>query len=89
MSFLAAFFELPVAQQQRVAELMNGHLKRNPKQMNPPLLKQLKGAHSHLRQFECGGPRRLLYEVDDAAMKVTIVYLGGHPEWEKRGKVRL
>ena len=86
--FLGAFLALPESQQVRVSELMNDHLPYRPKEMRPPLLKQLKGSYGHLRQFECGQSRRLLYEIDDTSMTVRIVYLGEHPEWDKPGKVR-
>jgi hypothetical protein len=52
--------------------------------MIPGLLKALKGTWTGIYQFECGGGRRLLYEVDDAARTVRILYLGNHPEWHKR-----
>lgn len=85
--FWEALERLPAAQQDRVTELMDGHLVRDPKRMHPPMLKQLKGRFAHLYQFECGKSKRLLYEVDDAGRTVRIVYLGEHPEWEKRGKM--
>lgn len=85
--FIEAFLALPDAQQTRVSELMNGHLKENPREMHPPMLKQLKGAQSHLYQFECGKSQRFIYEIDEPSKEVRVVYLGHHPPWEQRGKV--
>ena len=84
--YLAEFMALPESQQQRVADLYNNHLPFEPHVMKPPMLKRLKGAQDHLRQFECGD-KRLHYEIDDEDMEVRIVGLGKHKEWEKRGKV--
>lgn len=85
--FIRAFLALPDAQQQRLSELMNGHLKADPRRMHPSLLKQLKGAQSHLCQFECGRSQRFIYEIDEGARQVRVVYLGHHSPWEQRGKV--
>jgi len=84
--YWAAFEALPEAQQVRVSELMANHLPFRPNQMRPPLLKQLHGTHSHLKQFECGS-HRLIYEVLEDEAKVRVVFLGLHPPWEKRAKV--
>lgn len=86
--FWAALEAAPAAQQERITELMAGHLITSPKTMRPPLLKQLAGPYRHLRQFECGRSRRLLYEVDDEHDVVRIVYLGEHPEWDRAGKLK-
>lgn len=85
--YLAEYFALPEAQQDRVSDLYNNKLPYTPKGMRPPMLKRLKGAQSHLYQFDCGSGKRLHYEVDDDEMVVKIVGLGKHLEWEKRGKV--
>lgn len=84
--YVAAFTSLPESQQKRVSDLYNNHLPNQPHKMMPPMLKRLKGQQSHLRQFTCGN-WRLHYTIDDEAMLVTIVDLGKHKEWEKRGKV--
>lgn len=85
--FFAMLATFPEDQQDRVTQLMANHLTTRPSQTRPPMLKRLKGVQAHLYQFECGGPRRLLYEIDQPNRRVLIVYLGQHPEWEKRGKV--
>ena len=82
--FIAAFLALPESQQARVSDLMNNHLPYRPAQMKPPLLKQLKGTYSHLRQFKLGDSPRLEYQIDEAAKLVRIVYLGPHRNWDKR-----
>lgn len=87
-----AYFEelerCPPSQQERVSELVADVLPVNPQATQPPLLKRLRGAYSHLWQFECGSSRRLLYSVDDATKTVRIEYFGPHPPWEKPGKLR-
>jgi mRNA-degrading endonuclease RelE of RelBE toxin-antitoxin system len=54
-------------------------LPQRPKVQNPPLIKRLRGKHSHLWQFEMS--RRLIWEVDDVTRTVKIVYFGLHPDW--------
>lgn len=84
--YIEAFLRLPESQQEQVGDLYTNHLPHRPRMVKPPMLKRLKGAQSHLYQFECGKGERLHYEVDDVAMEVRIVGLGKHMEWEKRGK---
>ncbi len=84
--FFAKLGALPASQQERITELMAGHLCHSPKQMRPPLLKELRGSWRGVYQFELGRATRLLYEVDDAGRKVRITYLGQHPEWDKKRK---
>lgn len=88
---LDEFFEIlerfPESQQQRVTEFLSLHLTTRPRTMIPGLLKELKGKWKGVYQFECGGPRRLLYEVDEQARKVRVTYLGEHPDWDKRGRM--
>lgn len=67
---------------------MAQHLPARPKVMIPGVLKELKGQWAGIYQFECGGPRRMLYEVNEEQRVVTIIYLGNHPRWEKRRPVR-
>jgi mRNA-degrading endonuclease RelE of RelBE toxin-antitoxin system len=82
--FFAKLGSLPASQQERVTELMAGHLTRAPKEMHPPLLKALHGTWRGVYQFELGQDNRLLYEVDSDARVVRIVFLGHHPQWDRR-----
>lgn len=85
--FWDALEAVAAAQQERITAFMAGHFSHQPRVMIPGQLKRLKGAHSHLHQLECGKDR-LLYEIHEQPRRVVrIVYLGKHPEWEKRGKV--
>lgn len=86
--FWQALESVAAAQQERITAFMAGHFTYQPRVMIPGQLKRLKGAHSHLHQLDCGKDR-LLYEVADEPERVVrIVYLGKHPEWDKKGKVR-
>ena len=87
-AFFAVLATFPPAQQKRITDFMAGHLSERPKVMVPGQLKELKGAWSGVYQLDCGKGRRLLYEVDDGARKVRIIYLGEHPEWDKRHKMQ-
>jgi mRNA-degrading endonuclease RelE of RelBE toxin-antitoxin system len=82
--FFAVLESFPPAQQERITDFMANHLAVRPRVMIPGVLKELKGNWSGVYQLECGGPRRLLYEVDDSGHAVTIIYLGHHPQWGKR-----
>ncbi|HNM79234.1 MAG TPA: hypothetical protein PKI89_12755 [Tepidiformaceae bacterium] len=85
--YLKEYMALPPNQQARVADLYNNHLPYRPAEMKPPWLKRLKGTQSHLRQFDCGGGKRLHYVIDEEAKEVRIVGLGKHLEWDKKNKV--
>ena len=84
--YLKEFLSLPESQQVRVIDLFNNHLPHRPAQMKPPILKRLKGNHSHILQFDCGD-KRLHYVIDEEQREVRIIGLGKHLEWEKRNKV--
>ena len=83
--FWVALETQPPSQQGRVTQFMVSHLSVRPRATIPGQSKRLKATYSHLYQLDCGKDR-LLYEVDDDLRTVRIVYLGPHPEWEKRGK---
>ncbi len=82
--FFAILETFPRSQQDRVTDFMANHLAVRPKVMIPGQLKELKGKWSGVYQLECGRGRRLLYEVDERGKKARILYLGDHPEWQKR-----
>ncbi len=84
--FWDALKTFPPAQQELIIEFMAQHFTLRPRVMIPGKLKELKGTYRGTYQLECGGGRRLLYEIDEPGKKVRIVYLGNHPEWEKRRK---
>ncbi len=77
---------MPESQQFRVTEFVASVLTLEPKASVIPGVKRLHGAQSHIWQFE-SGIRRLLYEIDEDAREVRIVYLGPNPDWKKRAKV--
>ena len=81
--FFAMLESFPASQHERVTDFMANHLQVRPRVLIPGQLKQLKARWRGIYQFECGGSRRLLYEVDDSRRVVRIIYLGEHPEWEK------
>ncbi len=54
----------------------------------PGSMKEVKARWRGVYQFECGGSRRMLYEVDDSFRVVRIIYLGEHPEWGKSRPIR-
>lgn len=86
--FWDALERLPKSQQARVTEFMARHFAVRPRVIIPGQLKRLKGNHSGLFQLNAG-KNRLLYEVEDVPERVVrIVYLGPHPDWKKRGKIR-
>jgi hypothetical protein len=68
---------------------MAGHLTRAPRQMRPPLLKELRGRWKGVYQFELSEDCRLMYEVEDEPVrKVRIIFLGTqHPQWDKRRRM--
>ena len=82
--FFRVLATFPLSQQERVTEFMANHFATRPKAMIPGVLKALRGPWSGTYQLECGGGRRLLYEIDEIERAVRIVYLGSHPEWERR-----
>ena len=85
--FFTILQTFPPAQQERITDFMAVHLSVRPTVMIPGVLKRLSGKWANTYQLECGRNRRLLYEVDDGTRTVKIVYLGFHPEWEKRRRV--
>jgi len=86
--FFAILETFPASQQELITEFMALHFTVRPRVMVPGKLKELKGAYRGVYQLECGGGRRLLYEIDEPKKLVQIIYLGNHPEWEKRQKMR-
>jgi len=85
--FFQVLQTFPPAQQERVIQFMAQHFTRRPKVMIPGQLKALRGKWQGTFQLECGGGRRLLYEVDEQRRAVNIIYLGDHPEWDKHRKM--
>lgn len=84
--FFAELQTFPDAQQKRITDFMAGYLRTKPRTIIPGQLTEMHGRWEGVFSLECGKSRRLMYEVDDATRTVRIIYLGKHPEWEKRRK---
>ena len=46
-------------------------------------LKELKGEHKGLWQYDIDRDYRIVYRIDEALRTVTVEYVGHHPEWGK------
>lgn len=59
------------------------HLSRTPTTPIPGKLKQLRGEYRGHYQFSVDQQRRVIYRVDEQAMRVFIEYVDSHPDWRK------
>lgn len=47
-------------------------------------LKELKGEHRGLWQFDIDRDYRIIYRIDDEAKQILIEYIGYHPDWGRK-----
>ncbi len=68
------------AQRERVIAFLRDHLQHTPrKRRDSRDLKQLKGSHRDVWQFDIDRSYRLQYTIDDERGEVNVEYIGPHP----------
>ncbi len=80
------------SQRETALDFLENYLPHTPKTWRPDgKLKQLKGEHAGLWQFDIDRQYRIVYAVDQQVRQVNVEYLGFHPDWgarSRRGRVR-
>lgn len=74
---------LPLSAQEKVTALWRDHTQYTPTKRIPGKLKELRGVHKGLFQFDITKDKRMIYRVDEDSKTVYIEHIGGHPEWRQ------
>lgn len=73
------------AQRERAVDFLMKYVPHTPRQRMPNgALKELKGEHRGLWQFDIDRDYRIIYRIDDEAKQILIEYIGYHPDWGRK-----
>ncbi len=73
------------SQQEKALQFLWGHAAHTPTVWLPSgAVKQLRGEHEGLWQFDIDRDYRIIYRVDEGARQVVVEYIGYHPDWGRR-----
>lgn len=73
------------AQRVDAVEFLMKYVSHTPRQRKANgSLKELKGEHRGLWQYDIDRQYRIIYRIDDEAREILVEYIGSHPDWGRR-----